>query len=551
MRLWIRLFTAAVLTHGATAADPVPDPSAAARTAASQKLAETGIEPTVAGVTAYLASQIPNTGAKREAAKWINDLRSPDFLVRERAEISLLATANPPVEALEAAAADLSDPETALRAERILRRVQTRPRTTLHTALRWVESTPDRAFLSPLLSLIEWAKTSVERSLIHRALAASASPDDFPLLARAAAHALPPVRLAAAAGLAALPGSAAADTLADLSADPDESVRLAAAAALAHRGDRRCLAPLGDLLSSETTATRMRAHHLLGTVTGKKFDFSPYASAEDRATAAEKILRWIGSEGATSTLLERPDESRESPYIGRTVVGHWPDQFQHYDSDGALLFSVPGYKYVWGCHATADGQFAVVDAKDKTARIYDADGNALWTKADLPGEPSDIKILENGNRLITLSTPARIIEFDPENTIVWQVDFPGRTRSTTADRLPNGNTLVNLQFGKKVVEVNPEGETVWELAGLKNCLTAQALPGGNVLVCEMNDAKALEYNREGEIVWEKGGFKNACQAQRLPGGNTLVSDEDGIHEIDPEGNEISKIPVKRGRFWRY
>ncbi len=68
-----------------------------------------------------------------------------------------------------------------------------------------------------------------------------------------------------------------------------------------------------------------------------------------------------------------------------------------------------------------------------------------------------------------------------------------------ADRLLNGNTLIALFTPGKVIEVTPKGKVVWELEGLGPLLDADRLPNGHTLVAQ-NGAVA-EYDAKGKKVW--------------------------------------------------
>ena len=68
-----------------------------------------------------------------------------------------------------------------------------------------------------------------------------------------------------------------------------------------------------------------------------------------------------------------------------------------------------------------------------------------------------------------------------------------------ADRLPNGNTLITLYKPAKVIEVTPKGKVVWELEGLTRPFDADRLPNGHTLVGQIGEV--AEYDAKGKRIW--------------------------------------------------
>ena len=176
-------------------------------------------------VATYLEAQIPSEESRKEAATWVEALSSDVFLERQQAEKKLMQSANPPIDELTKAA-DSEDPELALRAKRLLDHAKSRPRTELHNALRWTHKNPDPRFVATVLKLAAFSKGSIERSLIHRSLQASVNDSHLPALVESSKNDLLAVRSAAVAGLSAIPDTGAADALAEMIEDEEESIRL-------------------------------------------------------------------------------------------------------------------------------------------------------------------------------------------------------------------------------------------------------------------------------------------------------------------------------------
>jgi hypothetical protein len=323
---------------------------------------------------------------------------------------------------------------------------------------------------------------------------------------------------------------------------------LAAAEALADQGQREGLPVLIDLLESPNAAQRHRSVSVLRAVTGQRFGFSPMSAEKPRALAVAAWRNWYQEHGQAAQLIY--PFPRQPIEQGRTLVCVWGSrQFKEVLENKAEVFNVAGFKYVWGCHATPDGRRLVADAEQQAVFEYDSTGKEIWSRINLPGRPTSVEGLENGNVLVACSDSDRVVEIAPDGRLVWNYEIEGRP--TTAQRMPSGHTIINLQNAGKVVEVDQQGNILDLVKGLDRVHTAQQLDNGNVLVTEMRLNRVDEYDLKGNIIWSKQGLKNPAQAQRLQNGNTLIADEDGLHELDAESNRVWHLETTRARFFRY
>ena len=124
----------------------------------------------------------------------------------------------------------------------------------------------------------------------------------------------------------------------------------------------------------------------------------------------------------------------------------------------------------------ADGTFLVPHLLDFAVIRYAADGTVL-TKIDthVPGEssvnswPFTAIGLADGGILAALTNGNRVVEFDSEGTVRWQVtasDTAGAINDACGvQRLPSGNTMIaSYRIGKngvRMLEVSPEKKGVW------------------------------------------------------------------------------------------
>ena len=127
--------------------------------------------------------------------------------------------------------------------------------------------------------------------------------------------------------------------------------------------------------------------------------------------------------------------------------------------------------------------------------------------------------LKNGNYLVPHLFAFAVKEYQPDGTVVNTFstdfeDFGGRDARTwpfTAIRSKNGNTLVTLTNGNRVVEFNSEGKVIWQIDNslydgnpLADPCGAQRLPNGNTVITTYGakeGVKIFEVTPDKKIVW--------------------------------------------------
>lgn len=126
------------------------------------------------------------------------------------------------------------------------------------------------------------------------------------------------------------------------------------------------------------------------------------------------------------------------------------------------------------CRKTPEGTYLVPFTAEGALREYDAQGNVIREFPNLPMPVCAVR-LPSGNTL--LSADGRVVEFDRNMQIVWQIrptlDTPDINMAVPAgvQRLPNGNTVVcnwNTsptadKKGSHVFEITPDKRVVWEV----------------------------------------------------------------------------------------
>jgi len=179
-------------------------------------------------------------------------------------------------------------------------------------------------------------------------------------------------------------------------------------------------------------------------------------------------------------------------------------------------------------------------------------GGVVWQYTGLVN-PVDSERLPNGNTLITVnpeSGPDRVFEVDSSGTLVWEKT--GLSGPVDAQRLSNGNTLIAEVGNNRVIEVDGSGTIVWQKTGLQFPASAERLANGNTLIAELQAYRVIEVDPAGSIVWQKTGYEMPCDAHRLSNGDTLISDfEHGVYEVNPAGTTVWQMTNLNGPYSAY
>ncbi len=513
-----------------------------------QRLAEYGLAPTRESLGAYLQSLDPSPEQRAELQALVAQLGADQFARREQAGALLQRKIGGATDILEAAAAG-EDFEIRWRARKILDQSDRETSGLLAAVLTTIREEKLTGLCQPLLAALPLCKDHSLRGSFRRALVATAIPADAPLIRELLASADPQARIIAIAALGEVLGPAADGDAIVLLGDPSEAVQAAAARALANHGRRESLSVLVRLLESANVAARTEAARTLRAATGQHFGYTVYDPPAPRAAAVARWHQWLAAHGPTATLSVPLHDAALD--LGRLLVcDHTKSLLIEFDASGRKLWEQPVGQQPWACQGLPNGHRLVGNYGERSIVEYDAGGREVWRVESLPGGPTSVERLDNGNTLVACTESGQVLEFGPTKKIVWQAIVEGRP--VDARRLDDGSTLVTLQHAQKVVELDASGRQVWELAGVGMAFSAQRLESGNTLVSAIQSPQVREFDRRGNVVWAQGKFVNPYSAQRLAGGNTVVVDTTGITEIDPQGAVVSRIEMLNlSRMSRY
>ncbi|MCA9270955.1 MAG: HEAT repeat domain-containing protein [Planctomycetales bacterium] len=517
--VWAALFAAA-------------GPSRAAEEAASPYkliLKERGIDASAEALGRYLTDLHPTKEQLAKAVQLIEQLGDPQsFHARESAMSALLIMPTLPTEALVDASRG-EDPEIRWRAKRVLDMGKPEAIRMMHAAFKVIAEDKTAGLMPQLLAALPLCDKRHVYSAALEAVEAVASEKDLPLLRESTSSDNVNVREAAVLGLASALGDKAAADLAPMLADKEDAVQLAAARALANLGDRRSLAPLVKLLSSDDLMSRVSASVALRQLTGQHFSYAAYDSVDNRVKSIKQWNAWLADAGKTAELtfpLKRFGSGNGYLAGNMLLAFGYQNKVAEFDPGGKEIWSYPG-QGAWSAEKMANGNVLVAEYNAGKVTEVDARGKVVW-QYDVQN-PLNAKPLENGNVLIAHHAGNLAIEVTPDKRIVWQY----QTKSNCSDvhRLENGNTLI-ASYGSSVIEVTPDGKTAWEFADATQSYGCQPLENGNILIANF-DGRVMEVTREKKIIWEFQE-QGAVDAFRLPSGNTLITNGSRFIEVTPE-----------------
>ncbi|HWA27054.1 MAG TPA: hypothetical protein VG734_15460 [Lacunisphaera sp.] len=128
-----------------------------------------------------------------------------------------------------------------------------------------------------------------------------------------------------------------------------------------------------------------------------------------------------------------------------------------------------------GVRKTREGHYIICRKGEHRVEELDGDGRVLRA-IPVPGDVHEAVLLPNRNLLISCGDGHKIIEVDPRDKVVWELnenDVPGNPLRLMAGllRLPNGNTIFCNYLGHghlgeqpHFFELTPDRKVVWEFA---------------------------------------------------------------------------------------
>jgi len=222
-----------------------------------------------------------------------------------------------------------------------------------------------------------------------------------------------------------------------------------------------------------------------------------------------------------------PGGSRDLQVIdgNKVLVSHGNGAGEYDLATGKKLWAIDSFKGINSARRLGDGNTLLGGHVKGGICIYTADRKGKTLDTLILKGLRDLRLmrrLKNGNILLTVVGPCRVIEVDAKGKIVWQAKIPGK--GYKAVRLPQGNTLVSTAGAVVIVELDADGKTVSSVGGRKehpklllDCFSGfDTRANGNVVVANWlghgNIGKGqhlIEFDRKNKVVWTWGDHKAA------------------------------------------
>ena len=282
------------------------------------------------------------------------------------------------------------------------------------------------------------------------------------------------------------------------------------------------------LLSIQILPIEMQAQNVSKTVAGKT-DIS-----HSFFIAGPKFTGIIGENGEEIWKADKSGARDGYVLPNGNILICWGDEVREYNGDKKIIFNFKksAAENELGTAVRLKNGNTLITESGKTPRLVEVDQlGQIKTTVPLLPETDNIHMqtrmarkLINGNYLVPHLLAFSVKEYTPTGKIVNTIktDLPelgGREVENwpfTAIRLQNGNTLVTLTHGNKVVEFNPQGTVVWKISNndfeekpFKDPCGAQRLPNGHTVIASYGASDGIrlfEVDNNKKLVWTYNGY---------------------------------------------
>ncbi len=482
----------------------------------------------------------------------LDKLASGDFATRETASKELFALGRRSLPQLREAVKN-KDAEVSRRAKLLIERIEEDPSHHLPVAaIRLLGLRKPPGSVGMLLAYLPYAEDEDRTTQVQNSLSALALHEgrlDVDLL-KALADPKPDIRAVAAEALINGGGSEGRAVVRKLLKDGEAIVRMRVAVALALARDKVSVPVLIDLLTVLPGEQVGQVEEILYQLAG---DTAPEASlgkeAADKKKCRDAWAAWWKVNASHVDLARL----KVHPMLGFTLicdVGR--NRVYEIDRNGKERWAIENVQGPFDAMVVPGNRVLIAEWNAQKVTERDFTGRLLWEK-QLPGNPSNVQRLRNGNTFIAMNGGA-IMEVDrsgkevytiptvPGNTLAAYrtrqgaivcmtfngqclvLDTTGKQMASFAtnhdansiggiDLSPRGSILVTQQANGKVLEFDHEGKKLLELDA-PAARTASFLPNGHILVAAQQGQRIYEMDRSGKVVWEYKDVTNPYRARR-------------------------------------
>jgi hypothetical protein len=199
------------------------------------------------------------------------------------------------------------------------------------------------------------------------------------------------------------------------------------------------------------------------------------------------------------TDLERPIDAKLLPGGRILVAEHGPARVTERQRNGSIVWQFAPAGQPVSCQRLANGNTFIatynelleVNRDKVTVQSIKLPTNMIFYGCKLRN--GHYLYVSNGNRIVEVdSTGKERHSVGVENTSGW----------ASVEPLSNGNYLVALYYPKKVVELDHAGKVLWQCS-VEAPGHATRLRNGNTLVTSIEGRRITEFDRAGKEVWRQ------------------------------------------------
>lgn len=486
----------------------------------------------------YLSIVSKGEADESEFMKWIADLGSDSYRIRENAESRLYSIPILPEKYRDLARND-ADPEVQFRLTAIFKNRQKRVDKLLIAAIKTVANAKQESTLGDLLFLFESTTDSIVARELRSAILSVTRPEQENEFLNRIQSERKEMRLLCATVLCKLNVPGLPEKLATLLNDREDSVRFDVAKKLIEREYKVALKTFCELITSQSKSIGFRSERVLSAVTGEDFGRVSFSKPKQNALLQSKWLTWC--EGNAGSIQLRLPLKATGRMNGHTLMAINQKLVIELDAERKEVNRISVDK-VLGAEMTIDGNYLLFSYQSQWLREVTPKGEVVWEMAG--PKYNNAMALLNGNVLVTIGSEKLVREIDPRTKkTVWEckVDW----WANDAFRLENGNTLVGGKGG--VVEIAPDKSIVWSYKNESPITIVVAKPAGDTgFLIGWTDGTAKVLTRSKTSVWEFKSDSKLSDVFRDDGGSTFVVADKEVFELDVDKKIVWRYPKQTG-----
>ena len=473
-----------------------------------------------------------------EFVKWIADLGSESYRIRENAESRLYSIPILP-EKYRDLARNGSDPEIQFRLTAIFKNRQNRVDKLLIAAIKTAANAKLDSTLDDLLFLYESTTDVIVARELRSAILSVTRLEQQNKMINLVHSERKEMRLLGANVLCKLNVSELSEKLSPLLNDREDSVRFDVARWLIEREYKVALKTFCELITSPSTSIGFRSERVLSAVTGEDFGRVSFSMPKQNSQLQAKWLSWC--DGNADSIRLRLPLKAIGKMNGHTLIAINQNLVIELNAEQKEVNRISVDK-VLGAEMTIDGNYLLFSYQLQWVREVTRKGEIVW-QINGPKFNNAMALL-NGNVLVTIGTENLVREIDPRTKkTVWEckVDW----WANDAFRLENGNTLVGGKGG--VVEIAPDKTVVWSYKNESPNTIVVAKPAGTAgFLIGWTDGRVKVLTRDKTSVWEYKSDSKLSDVFRDDEGSTFVVADKEILQLDVEKKIVWRYPKKTG-----